>query len=72
VTCSALRPPSAERAEVIHTLEIDVMAVPERSDNNGVDLDRVDNWPGCFPRLLRSPHGAAMLSDPKAPPAQFR
>src|SRR5919109_625309 len=39
-------PPAAFRGtpEFIHTLEIDVIAVPERSNNRGVDLDCVD---GC-------------------------
>jgi hypothetical protein len=37
--------------KVIHTLEIDVMAAAARSNNNGVDVERVDNWLGCVPRL---------------------
>jgi hypothetical protein len=32
-----------ERSKVIHTHEIDVTAVRRRSNNNGVDLDCVDN-----------------------------
>jgi hypothetical protein len=31
---------------IVHTLEIDVAAVPARSNNSGVDLDRADKWPG--------------------------
>jgi hypothetical protein len=30
------------------------MAVPERSNNNGVDVERVDKWQGSFLSLLRS------------------
>jgi hypothetical protein len=41
-----------EGPKVIHTHEIDVMGVPARSNNNGVDLVRVDNLLGCVSSLL--------------------